>query len=176
MHCRLMAAKRGRKANGSAYERELARQLQALGFPAYRTPLSGAGVEKGDISGVPGHHCEAKRQENVSLWQAFEQARSQCPPDRVPVVFSRKNRGRTIIAKQRADAGPLDALHVLTVRKGQQDPFAALTAASLVASQLKREPALLLDDGYHEAWVVRYMLPDGWRMLGDPPNAPATLF
>lgn len=167
---------RGAKAKGSAYERELARQLQVLGFPAYRTPLSGAGVEKGDISGVPGHHCEAKRQENVSLWQAFEQARSQCSDSCVPVVFSRKNRGRTIIAKQRADAGPLDGFHVLAVRKGQQDPFAALTAASLVASQLRREPALLLDDGYNEPWVVRYLHPTGWQMLGDPPNAPARLF
>lgn len=95
---------RGMKAKGDAYERDIARLLDAALFASrgqvHRAPLSGGGRNIGgggraDIVGTPAIWIEAKRTERFSPYEAMAQAERGIAASRapeMPVVITRRNR------------------------------------------------------------------------------------
>lgn len=88
-----MGGMRSRR-KGAVGEREVAALFREIVGEAlvYRTPRSGGGVEKGDLSGdTLGLHVEVKRAERLMLPAWTAQAEGDCPEDKIPVVFYRSN-------------------------------------------------------------------------------------
>lgn len=79
-------------------EQELCRIYRERGFDVARIPNSGGLRQKGDITGVPCVHIEAKRQELLNIWKALEQAESEAPPLDIPAVHFRRNRSDWYVA------------------------------------------------------------------------------
>jgi hypothetical protein len=92
------------KAKGDAYERDIARLLDAALFASrgqvHRAPLSGGGRNIGgggrpDLIGTPAIWIEAKRTERFSPYDAIAQAERGLTASRapdMPVVITRRNR------------------------------------------------------------------------------------
>lgn len=87
------------RAKGANGERELARRLAELGFPAKRGQQFRGGVDSPDVvcAGLGGIHFEVKRYAEckmfspatVKQWEA--QARRDAGPDKLPVIAHRWN-------------------------------------------------------------------------------------
>ena len=78
---------------GKRGELELAEILTGYGYNVKRGSSQNYGTEP-DISGLPGIHCEVKRQEKLNLSAALEQARRDSIKfrDGLAAVFHRRNR------------------------------------------------------------------------------------
>lgn len=78
---------------GKEGELELTGILHNFGFQVRRGSSQNYGTEP-DISGLPGIHCEVKRQEKLLLSAAMEQARRDSLKfrDGLPAVFHRRDR------------------------------------------------------------------------------------
>lgn len=89
---------RGKKAKGSGYERELARDLRNAGLDkkATRMPLSGGafGLE-GDIQTNLPIHIEAKRQETTKFMEWYRQSEGSASKVKIPIVVWRENKGQS---------------------------------------------------------------------------------
>ncbi len=96
---------RGAKRKGANFERELAKMLKAAwDISLVRTPSSGgfcknnakANEFRGDI--VPADddiilrlHIEAKNQKQISIMKWIDQAESDCPKGKIPIVVFHKD-------------------------------------------------------------------------------------
>lgn len=80
-------------AKGRRGEEELTAIFREYGYNARRGDSMNYGTQP-DISGLPGVHCECKRQEKLNLSAALEQARRDSLKfrDGLPAVFHRRNR------------------------------------------------------------------------------------
>ena len=96
--------KRGLKAKGDKFERELATYIaKETGLHVERAPLSGGGVigqlsGGADLIGTPGFHVEAKRVERLSFPEAMRQAEGSLLKRRCPdaaLIVNRRNRMAT---------------------------------------------------------------------------------
>lgn len=80
------------RGKGKRGEVEAARFLREHGFEARRGQQFAGGGDSPDlVHNVPGIHFEVKRTERLRLWEALEQACSDAPAGKTPVVLSRKN-------------------------------------------------------------------------------------
>lgn len=81
------------QAKGRRGEEELRDILCAYGYAVERGYSQNYGTEP-DLYGLPGIHCEVKRQERLQLSAALDQARrdSERFGDGLPAVFHRSNR------------------------------------------------------------------------------------
>ena len=90
---------RASRRKGSRGELELARILEAHGFPCRRTPNSGGLAIKGDLTSpdggcaIPGYHLEVKRQETLAIPKWLRQAHADAGGN-VPVLVFRRNATR----------------------------------------------------------------------------------
>lgn len=80
------------RRKGADGERELSNILKEHGFDARRGQQYCGNNGDADVVGMPGIHIECKRVKNLNLSRAIEQAVSDCKPDNIPVVISRKDR------------------------------------------------------------------------------------
>jgi Holliday junction resolvase len=79
------------RAKGASGERELAKKLTELGFPARRGQQF-SGLEGKDIcTAVAGLHIECKRVERLNLHKAVDQAIRDADDSELPVVVHRAN-------------------------------------------------------------------------------------
>ena len=83
---------------GKRFERDVAKQLnKKFNTNVRRTPMSGGMSIKGDIIDINpdsvlfDYHWECKNQEKLNIWKALEQARSDKPMGKTPVVVFTKN-------------------------------------------------------------------------------------
>lgn len=79
------------KAKGSAGEREFANKMKTYGFDCRRGQQFCGKNGDADVVGLPFVHCEVKRVEKLNIDDALNQAKRDCKPGRIPVVFHRKN-------------------------------------------------------------------------------------
>lgn len=81
------------RQKGARGERELAKWLTDHGYPARRgQQYCGANGDADVIcDSLKDIHIESKRVERLQLYQALEQAASDCKEDDIPVVFHKKN-------------------------------------------------------------------------------------
>lgn len=84
---------KAQQEKGKRGELELAGILTGYGYNVRRGDSQNYGTQP-DISGLPGVHCEVKRQEKLNLSAALEQARRDALKfrDGLPAVFHRRNR------------------------------------------------------------------------------------
>lgn len=101
--------KKGRssKNKGSDFERYIAHLLQEWGFTdAVRSAQhSGRGGGTADIIGVPFLHIEAKAQESLNVFNAYDQAIRDLSEQKdedmrkaIPIVVHKKNRRGTLVS------------------------------------------------------------------------------
>lgn len=103
---------------GARGEREIVALYQEAGYPnAHRTPMSGGMQWKGDVQGVPGIHIEVKRQENLRIWSALEQAEKDCAMDLIPALHFRRSRSAWFVAVPLPDF--IEIIQVYPGRPGQ---------------------------------------------------------
>jgi hypothetical protein len=92
------------KEKGKRGEREAAAELgELLGVTARRGVQFQGGPDSPDVvlDGVA-IHVEAKRTEKLTLWPAIEQAQSDAPTGKVPLVWHRPNRRGSIVIVETA--------------------------------------------------------------------------
>lgn len=87
------------KRKGTSAELEVVAAYRNAGFRAARVPLSGAGLERGDVkvAGL-GMHCEVKRCEALRLWDALAQTAADTPNGHIPALHFRRNRSPWYVA------------------------------------------------------------------------------
>lgn len=100
-------SKRGRSAKkkGASYELTIAKLFKEhFGINLTRTPQSGGFAKKAEVKEFKGDivcldpnvsfqlHVECKNQKTLSMKSWLEQAKSDCPQDRIPVVIFHQNR------------------------------------------------------------------------------------
>jgi hypothetical protein len=101
---------KGARAKGASYERKIAKILEErTGVELERTPLSGGFAKansstalKGDINTIDPlidlHlHIECKNQKKWALKKWYEQARSDCPKGKKPIVVFHEDRGKDYV-------------------------------------------------------------------------------
>lgn len=95
-----MAAKS--KDKGARFERELAKVFKEYGFDARRTAqYCGNSGDAADVVGLPFIHVEAKRQEQIRIYEWIEQAiRDAEGTGNIPAVFFRKNKCDILVTMQ----------------------------------------------------------------------------
>ena len=82
------------REKGKRGEREVARVLQSLGFPARRSvQYCGNTGDAADVVGLDGFHLEVKRCESLRLVEWLKQAERDCGGS-VPVVCHRRSNER----------------------------------------------------------------------------------
>lgn len=83
---------------GAAAERELAKIFNDHGVSAHRGYVQ---FKQSDVVGVPGIHCEVKRQETAKIWEWVAQAKREAIKrlDGIPVVFFRRNRSEWLVCQ-----------------------------------------------------------------------------
>lgn len=79
------------RAKGKRGELELAAYLREHGFDSRRGQQFKGGGDSPDVTGLPGHHIEAKRVEALNVNAAYAQAVRDAAPGEVPLVAWRKN-------------------------------------------------------------------------------------
>jgi Holliday junction resolvase len=80
------------RAKGARGERELIAILRERGHKdARRTSDGRAQAGRGDVAGIDGLHIEVKRAERVTLRAWIEQANSDAPDGRTPIVAWRSS-------------------------------------------------------------------------------------
>ena len=88
---------------GAQGERELARVLEAEGYPMERGGACFGTIP--DLVGLPGIHVEVKRVERLNISQAMNQAErdSERFQDGAPTVFHRRNREPWLVTMRLSD-------------------------------------------------------------------------
>ena len=88
---------------GAAGERELAKVLEAEGYPMERGGYCYGTIP--DLVGLPGIHVEVKRVERLNVSQAMNQAERDAIKfqDGAPAVFHRKNREPWLVTMKLTD-------------------------------------------------------------------------
>lgn len=76
---------------GKRGERELAAKLKDYGYDCRRAQQYCGTNGDADVIGLNGIHIECKRVERININQAMQQAQSNAPNCKFPVVFHRKN-------------------------------------------------------------------------------------
>ena len=80
------------RSKGKRGELEAAAEVRKYGFSGRRgQQFSGSGDSPDVIHSVPGIHLEVKRSEKFRIWVAMDQANNDCPVDKIPVIWHRKN-------------------------------------------------------------------------------------
>ena len=92
---------------GKVGEREAAKELgRVLGIGMRRgQQFSGLGGD--DIVGFKGVHCEVKRCESLSVYNAMGQAVLDAPYDEVPIVLHRRNNRKWLVVLHLDNLGDL---------------------------------------------------------------------
>lgn len=82
------------RVKGQNAEREIARIFQGYGYDCHRGQgiYQKGGIDTADVVGLPGIHIECKRQENLNVHKAYEQATRDAAGKAIPAVFHRRNR------------------------------------------------------------------------------------
>ena len=78
------------KRKGKRGELEWARFCRDQGYDCRRGQQY-CGVEGEDVVGLPGIHCEVKRTERLSLYDAIDQAGRDAADGKLPIVAHRRN-------------------------------------------------------------------------------------
>jgi hypothetical protein len=96
------------RAKGAAGERELSHELTRLfGVECRRTQQFCGHAGDDDVTGLPGIFCEAKRVQKLNVPAAVAKAVEQCPADKVPAVFHRRNREPWLVTVRLDDLAAL---------------------------------------------------------------------
>lgn len=85
------------KQKGKQGELELSHVLQSFGYNTRRGQQYCGANGDADIVGLSHIHIECKRVENLNIYQAVEQAKSDAKIDELPAVFHRKNRKEWLV-------------------------------------------------------------------------------
>ena len=93
------------KQKGKRYELELTNLLKTEGYDAHRSAqYAGNTGQAADVVGLPGIHIEAKRQEQVRIYEWMEQAvRDSSTTNNLPAVFFRKSGEKTMVCMRFED-------------------------------------------------------------------------
>lgn len=92
---------------GKVYEREIANALKTHGYDTRRSAqVMGKTGQAADVVGLPGIHIEAKRQEQIRIYDWMEQAIRDSEASGkgdLPAVFFRKNNEKTMVCMRLDD-------------------------------------------------------------------------
>ncbi len=96
------------KQKGKTGELEACRDIEnALCLPSHTLHRSaqfcGKDGQSADIRGIEGIHFEIKRTERIQIYDAMEQAVSDCKPENVPTVVFRRNHSPWMVTIQLSD-------------------------------------------------------------------------
>lgn len=80
------------KRKGAEGEREIAHILQEKGFDARRGQQFCGKNGDADVVGLDGIHMEIKRVENLNIYNAMAQSKSDARDGEIPTVIHRRNR------------------------------------------------------------------------------------
>ena len=80
------------RRKGADGEREIAHILQEKGFEARRGQQFCGKNGDADVVGLDGIHMEIKRVENLNIYNAMAQSKSDARDGEIPVVIHRRNR------------------------------------------------------------------------------------
>lgn len=105
---------------GKAGERELSHELTRLfGVHCHRTEQHCGKAGDDDVTGLPGIFVECKREQRLNVAKAIAKAVADCPPDKVPAVFHRRNREPWLVTCRLEDL-PALAVNVFHILAGKQ--------------------------------------------------------
>lgn len=90
------------KSKGKRGELEWARFCRDQGYDCRRGQQY-SGIEGEDVVGLPGIHCEVKRTERLSLYDAMDQARRDATDGQLPIVAHRRNRSDWLVVMRAED-------------------------------------------------------------------------
>jgi hypothetical protein len=94
---------RASREKGKRGEREAAAELgEALGVAARRGVQFHGGPDSPDVVIEAAIHVEAKRVESLQLYPAIEQATSDAPAGKVPIVWHRRNNKPSVVIVETA--------------------------------------------------------------------------
>ena len=85
------------REKGKRYEREIAGRLREYGYEARRGQQFCGHNGDADVVGLPGIHIEAKRREQISIYDWMSQSKAEANPDEIPVVMFRKSDCETLV-------------------------------------------------------------------------------
>lgn len=89
---------------GKVGEREVAMLLREYGFEARRGQQFKGGPGSPDVvHSIPNVHIEVKRTERLQLYEALRQATFEASPEKVPVVFHRRNNQPWVVVMDAQD-------------------------------------------------------------------------
>lgn len=95
------------KQKGARFERELAGRLREYGYDTRRTAqYCGNTGDASDVVGLPGLHIEAKRCEQMRLYDWMAQAKRDAAAggkNALPAVFHRKNNAEILVTMELPD-------------------------------------------------------------------------
>lgn len=93
------------KQKGKRGELECCNELKKYGYECRRTAqYNGKELDsKADIIGIPGIHCEVKRNERLNINEAMKQAVRDSNNDELPTVFHRKNGEKWLVTMRLED-------------------------------------------------------------------------
>ena len=97
------------REKGKRYELELAKKFREWGFLEARRGQQYCGANgDADVVGLPFVHVEAKRREQISVYEWMEQAKDDAEATgEFPAVFFRKNGRGTLVCMELDDWGAL---------------------------------------------------------------------
>jgi hypothetical protein len=96
------------RAKGKVGELELAKELERVfGVPCRRSQQFCGRAGDDDVQGLPGIFVECKRVQALNVPAAVAKAVEQCPAEKVPAVFHRRNREPWLVTCQLDDLAAL---------------------------------------------------------------------
>jgi len=84
-------AKINSRAKGARGERELSSKLKEYGYETRRGQQYCGSNGDADVVGLPGIHIECKRVQQLNLYNAMAQSKSDAKDGEVPTIFHRKD-------------------------------------------------------------------------------------
>lgn len=88
---------------GKVYERELAGNLREYGYDTHRGQQFCGKNGDADVVGLPGIHIEAKRREQITIYDWMAQSISEAKQEESPVVMFRKSNCETLVVMRLPD-------------------------------------------------------------------------
>ena len=85
------------KEKGKRYERELASAIKDCGYDARRGQQFCGTSGDADVIGLDGIHIEAKRREQISIYDWMAQSKAEAKQGEIPVVMFRKSNCETLV-------------------------------------------------------------------------------
>lgn len=85
------------REKGKRYEREIANKLKEYGYDAHRGQQFCGANGDADVIGLDGVHIEAKRREQISVYDWMAQSKAEAKPDEIPLVMFRKSNCETLV-------------------------------------------------------------------------------